>query len=308
MTAHLRHMASSVGGLLMPGSTGDGWELTEAETQEVVELALTEAKKLSKPLLIGVLKANAGDALAEIQKLTERFKAQSGRKEALEALQAVGVAGFAVCPPRGGNTTQQEMKVALTAILQTEVPLALYQLPQVTENEMGAELVSELASRYPNFILFKDSSGDDRVALSGLPLHGVFMMRGAENDYVRWSKSNGGPYDGYLLSTANCFAKELNEMIEQLDSGRKGEAEAISERVAVAVREAFALVQGLPQGNAFANANKAMDHFMAHGTGAEDAAPPRLHGGDFLPLEILVRTKDVLERDGLLAVKGYLPS
>jgi hypothetical protein len=132
------------------------------------------------------------------------------------------------------------------------------------------------------------------------------MMRGAESDYARWFKPNGGPYDGYLLSTANCFANELNEMTVHLNARRKEAAEAISERVAGAVRDAFALVQGLPQGNAFANANKAMDHFMAHGPRAENVPSPRLHGGESLPREILARTRDALERHGLLPAKGYL--
>jgi len=72
------------------------------------------------------------------------------------------------------------MEHGLTPTLELGVPVALYQLPQVTLNEIGPELVSNLAGRFPNFILFKDSSGGDRVVLSGMDLGGVFTMRGAE--------------------------------------------------------------------------------------------------------------------------------
>jgi hypothetical protein len=62
----------------------------------------------------------------------------------------------------------------------------------------------------------------------------------------------------------------------------------------------------LPHGNAFANANKAMDHFMAHGPRAASLPPPRLHSGEVLPPEVIARTGDALNRRGLLPAKGYL--
>ena len=72
-------------------------------------------------------------------------------------------------------------------------PIALYQLPQVTENEITPETVAELASRFPNFYLFKDTSGEDRVALADLDLQGVFLVRGAEGQYHQWPRAVGGP-------------------------------------------------------------------------------------------------------------------
>lgn len=77
-----------------------------------------------------------------------------------------------------------------------------------------------LAGRHPNFILSQDTSGADRVALSGLELEGVFLVRGAEGGYDRWTKP-AGPYDGCLLSTANTFAAELHEVQALLAAGRR---------------------------------------------------------------------------------------
>jgi len=142
MAAHLRNMSGNIGGLLMPGSTGDGWELSEQETEAVTEFALAQGARLKRAVLIGVLNADAGDALRHIGKWVERFRKRSGRTDDLEALLAVGACGFAVCPPRGESRTQQEMKAALASILEKQVPVALYQLPQVTENEMGPDLVA----------------------------------------------------------------------------------------------------------------------------------------------------------------------
>ena len=69
------------------------------------------------------------------------------------------------------------MTRALASILEAGFPTALYQLPQVTQNEFSPEVGSSLALRFPNFMLFKDSSGSDRVVSSGKSLGGVFTLR-----------------------------------------------------------------------------------------------------------------------------------
>ena len=63
--------------------------------------------------------------------------------------------------------SQAAIASALTPIFQLGLPIAMYQLPQVTGNTMMPELVADLAKEFPNLILFKDSSGTDEVALSG---------------------------------------------------------------------------------------------------------------------------------------------
>src|SRR6266700_3658311 len=57
--AHLRHMSPHVRGFLIPGSTGDGWELTDVEEGQLLEIALEQAQKLNLHLLIGALKPDA---------------------------------------------------------------------------------------------------------------------------------------------------------------------------------------------------------------------------------------------------------
>jgi len=98
----------------------------------------------------------------------------------------------------------------------------------VTENTMSPGLVAGLAALHSNFILFKDTSGADAVALSGENLHGVFLVRGAEGNYSRWLKEAGGPYDGFLLSTANCFGRELVQIIKDVGAGRRQAADQMS--------------------------------------------------------------------------------
>ena len=300
ITAHLRHLAPHVKGFLIPGSTGDGWEMSDMEIRELLALAQEQTAKLGLHLLIGVLKTEAGAACSVLR--------EQGRTLADEATQHATriTPAFTVCPPKGADLPQENIRNALAGILELGFPTALYQLPQVTQNEMSPETVADLAARFPNFILFKDTSGADRVASSGQDFGGVFLVRGAEGDYARWLKSGSGPYDGFLLSTANCFGRELHQVIELLHAGRRKAAQRLSDRLSAVVKEVFALVAGLPDGNAFANANKAMDHFFAHGPAAASVTPPRLHAGSRLPIEVIRQTGAALELHGFMPAAGYL--
>ncbi len=306
MAVHWTHLAPWVKGYLIPGSTGDGWELTRAETDLVLTFAREQAAKLNVHLLIGMLNPDAQAARQSIEQMMNAAGARVGSTNPENLALTSNPCGFTVCPPRGAQLTQEAMAAALTSILELGVPLALYQLPQITQNEMSAELVSSLAARFGNFFLFKDSSGADRVALSGKVPDGLFLVRGAEGDYARWLRGTDGPYDGLLLSTANCFARELAQMVECLAARRRTEAEQISARLSSVVAEAFRLVADMGAGNAFANANKALDYFFAFGPRAAEVAPPRLHAGVRLPAAIIRATGDALARHDLMPAKGYL--
>ncbi len=289
MAKHFEYLAPDVRGFLVPGSTSDGWELSEADEREVVDIALQQTGKVGAKLLVGILKSDLHQA-----------------RERLREIRGQTVCGFVVCPPKGKDVSQEEMGRQLRAFLEEGLPTALYQLPQITQNEMSAELVAELARDFQNFILLKDSSGADRVASSGKDLDGIFMVRGAEGEYARWSKSRGGPYDGFLLSTANCFARQLQQMVDALSAGRVEEGTKMSQRLSSVIGDVFRLVSGLAKGNAFTNANKAMDHFFAYGRRATKVPGPRLHAGIRLPVEMIQATGEILERQGFMPTRGYL--
>jgi dihydrodipicolinate synthase/N-acetylneuraminate lyase len=305
MAAHLAHLSPHIKGFLIPGSTGDGWELDGVETRQVLGIAFEQAARLDLQVLIGVLKTGRGEARESILETMASLRARSGKSDNEGALAAARVCGFTVCPPRGKELTQDAIQHDLEGVLQTGLPVALYQLPQITENEMSPRLVATLAGQFANFVLLKDTSGLDHVAKAGLDLGGVFLVRGAEGDYAQWLIGNGGPYQGLLLSTANCFARHFHEMIEYLGSGQFTRADNISTRVTAMVSEAFALVLPIHDGNPFANANKAMDHFFAHGPKAAAVTPPRLHAGSSLPFEVIRAIGDALQRHDLMPAKGY---
>jgi 4-hydroxy-tetrahydrodipicolinate synthase len=306
MTAHWRTMVDHVGGFLVPGSTGDGWEMDEAEIAKVLAVATRLAKELDTRVLIGVLRTDVDQMLDVIQTTVAQLCAGAQSPDPLTAMAAHNVAGFTICPPRGAKLTQSEIQKAIETILALQLPTAIYQLPQVTENEIAPETFEALAGAYPNFILFKDTSGKDHVPQAALGDHGVFLVRGAEGDYATWLKETGGCYDGLLLSSANGFAVELAEMIALLESNNPDAALHLSNRLSTTVAAAFDAVASIPDGTPFANANKAIDHIRAYGADALGVAPPLLHTGRRLPRAVIQDVIAILTSGGFLPETGYL--
>jgi dihydrodipicolinate synthase/N-acetylneuraminate lyase len=307
MHVHFNHVVPWVKGFLIPGSTGDGWELTEDETLEVADFAIQQARTHEISLLLGVLKADVETMKRTISSMIKMLQENpTGKKDAGQILQANHVCGFTVCPPRGKSFTQPEIEAGLSAILDMGMPTALYQLPQVTGNEVAPETFERLVQKYSNLVFFKDSSGQDNIATSDVYKGGVFLVRGAEGSYAQWLTGTGGSYDGFLLSTANCFSQNLSSLIESLEKNDLGKAREISERLTAAVSEVFALVQPLPYGNPFTNANKAIDHFFAFGPSANKIEEPMLHEKIRIPHDVIQATGAILTHHSLMPEKGYM--
>jgi 4-hydroxy-tetrahydrodipicolinate synthase len=306
MSAHLNQLTPWVKGYLIPGSTGDGWELNEEETLAVTEFAVRQVRARDLSLLVGILRAETKMVKKTMGSIRLLLELPTGLADHRQFLGASRVCAFAVCPPKGAARTQQEIYTSLSELMETDLPMALYQLPQVTENEVAPETFEALAAKFPNLIFFKDSSGHDRIAASSVSKGGVYMMRGAEGEYARWLKFAGGPYDGFLLSTANYFPAELHKLIESIEKGEMGLVHEISDRLTAAVLQVFELVQPLPRGNHFTNAAKAIDHYRAFGPLGRTKEGPMLHAGVRLPQHVIAETGAILDRFQLMPREGYL--
>jgi dihydrodipicolinate synthase/N-acetylneuraminate lyase len=303
---HWQHLAPYVKGVLVPGSTGEGWEMSDADIQRLLTIVLDVAKATDIRVLVGVLKTDLTAMLQCLDSTMAFLKRHTGASDAEEALRSSHVVGFTVCPPKGSHLDQEALARALSSVLERGLPTALYQLPQVTGNELSAQTVQALAAKHPNFYLFKDTSGTDRVANSQFNFEGVFLVRGAEGDYARWPKGTGGPYDGFLLSTANVFARELNAVQRFLDAGRRDQAQVPANRVSRVVEGCFSLVRGFPAGNAFTNANKLLDHLMAYSEAGLHREPPLLYSGVRLPVDFVKAAARLLRQEDLMPPRGYL--
>jgi dihydrodipicolinate synthase/N-acetylneuraminate lyase len=305
--SHLVFMAPYVKTHLIPGSTGDGWELSQKEIDNLIEFIITETRDVGIRLLIGVLRSDAEEAREDIKKTVRFLMDIAGSGDAEKALYSSGVCGFTVCAPKGKDIPQESMYEKLASILDLGYPTALYQLPQITENEIAPGTFERLAGKYANFYLFKDTSGRDQVALSGVDTGGVFLVRGGEGNYQRWYKASpGGLYDGFLLGSANCFASNYISMLQDIDSGRHEAAGIISDKITRLVSLAMGEAEKLSFGNAFANSNKAIDHFFAYGPEADKVIAPMTHSGKRIPSDFIRYIKNLLGKEGVLPEKGYL--
>lgn len=302
---HMEAIGGSVRGLLIPGSTGEGWEMTDDDILSVLGIVLDRSAKTVQRVLVGILKTELPAMLRSIQRISARLIDRTGSSSADEAFARSGVAGFTVCPPSGASLGQDEMRESLAELLRLGYPTALYQLPQVTKNEMSPDTVSSLAREFPNFILFKDTSGGDAVALSGKDFRGLFFVRGAEGAYRRHARLGGGAYDGFLLSTANSFPGELSAILSLLRKGEAERAARLSEDVAEIVTEMFSVVADFKAGNPFANANKAFDHIRAWGSRWKEHEPPLLYSGVRLPVKFLEHAARLLAAKGFSG-EGYM--
>ncbi len=311
MAAHIDHISPYVQAFLAPGSTGDGWEMRPEERSELIELLLPLAEQINGHLLVGVLETERGKAAAAVESV----------KAAYAPGETPGYTGVTITAPRGSDLSQTEIFDEISTVLELGVPTALYQLPQITENEIDPCTAEDLAKKYSNFYLFKDTSGKDKVARSGRMPDDLFLVRGAEGNYADWVKGLGGPYHGFLLSTANNFAPQLARILDLSSlasaQGAGGahsveaaeaaeEARSISEMLTTVVEVAFQSVDQLPFGNPFANSNKALDHIMAYGADFEKVQPPRTHSGNRIPVKIETDLAELLRRYNLFPQKGYL--
>ena len=304
MRAQLHHLAPNVGGFLIPGSTGDGWEMSKQQSQALVEIALQEVGAIKGKLLIGALAFETQTVLASIEDSLALIRMVSGASASEQAIAGSPVCGFTVCAPRGRDLGQDRIRSALDTVLALGVPVSLYQLPQVTENEISPQTIAELAAKYPNFYMFKDTGGSDRVANWGFDQ--VLMLRGAEGAYAEHLAVAGGTYDGFMLSAANGFSRELKAIRTDLEQGNTPRALALSRNLGQTVEEIFELAQPLPHGNAFANANKALDHFCAYGPGAACVPAPWLCAGHRLPKQFVEAVGAVLTQHRLMPTNAYL--
>ena len=152
----------------------------------------------------------------------------------------------------------------------------------------------------------KDTSGHDAAALSDADFDGVHLVRGAEGGYARWYKGCGGPYDGFLLSTANGFAPELRRILAYADDGKIEEAYALSDKLDELVTALFDMVASISVSNAFANAARIIDHLRAYGRAWAEASAPCLPDGSGMDADILAAGIARVQAMGVTIESGYL--
>lgn len=297
MKAHVGALRGHVRQFLIAGSTGDGWEIGESAYRDLVRLSLDPGTfGLETHLLFGALRPTTGEVVERIAILEEMLGA--------EPPQVARVAGVTVCPPVDPAATQAEILDHYAQVFAaTTLPVAVYQLPQVTGCVLEPRTVLDLV-RSGRVAMFKDSSGSDAVAAAGAAL-GAVALRGAEGNYAEALRP-AGVYDGWLLSTGNAFAGCLQEIAASLRTDDKAAATALSANLTRVVERVFNAAQQVGFGNAFSNANRACDHVLAWGARWRDADLPLSVSGAPLPLILLEEAELAMSNVQNVLARGYL--
>lgn len=296
MAAQIRAMRPAVRQFLLAGSTGDGWEITLEQFLDIVDLSRRQDAFGGCRMLFGVLRPGTDAVIGWAQAL-ERSLAEVG-------MPAGDYAGIAVCPPVMPDASQEAILAHYRAVLAaTTSPIAVYQLPQVTQCTIEPATMKRLAVE-PRISMFKDTSGSDTVVQSGL-VSDIVMVRGAEGGYVDALRPTGR-YDGWLLSTGNVFGKLLRRMLTLHTEGHSVRAAELSAMMTTMVNAIFREAAAVPFGNPFSNANRAADHLQATGRSWRSRPLPLTASGNVLPLELLEAVEDIIGHLPGLSEQGYI--
>ena len=68
---HLTKLSPVVKGILVPGSTGEGWEMNDDDVQQLLSIVLPAAEALGVKVLLGILKTDTRQMLTALDGLSE---------------------------------------------------------------------------------------------------------------------------------------------------------------------------------------------------------------------------------------------
>jgi len=207
----IRHVLPYVDGVVTSGTTGEFPYLTREEQRRLVEIAREEV----------------GD------KLVIAGCGASGTPEALtlarDAREAGADAVLVVTPyflhPSDKGIYQHFYDIA-TGV---DVPLILYNIPQVMDRYLPRRVVEDLAD-LPNVVGLKDSSGDLTYTMEILEYASdrIDLLIGHDEVVV---PALAGGVTGMILASAQVYPEVWREVLRLMGEGRVAEARALQRRV-----------------------------------------------------------------------------
>jgi 4-hydroxy-tetrahydrodipicolinate synthase len=207
----IRHCLPHVDGVVTSGTTGEFPYLTRAEQRRLVEIAREE---VGDKLVI----AGCG-ASGTKQALTLAADAQESGANAI-----LVVTPFFLHPSDKG-IYQHFYDIAT----QVDIPLVLYNIPQVMDAYLPRRVVEDLAD-LPNIVGLKDSSGNLTYTMEVLEYAGDRIDLLVGHDEVVVPALAGG-VTGMVLASANVYPEVWRKVLRLVDAGKVKEALAEQRRV-----------------------------------------------------------------------------
>jgi 4-hydroxy-tetrahydrodipicolinate synthase len=189
-------------GLFPGGTTGEGPLLTLDERRELAEIILKEAAG-RVPVIIQVGALTTRDTIALAQHA-----------------QAAGANAAAVVTPYYYRLTDEALFRYFEQVAASvpDFPIFLYNIPQLTGNNISSELVTRLVERCPNIIGMKDSSGSLATLTACLPLRaGHFNAVNGSDGMILAALAMG--INACVSGNANVFPELLVALYHAATSG-----------------------------------------------------------------------------------------
>jgi 4-hydroxy-tetrahydrodipicolinate synthase len=210
--ALIRHVLPHVDGLVPCGTTGEFNYLTPDENKRLVQIAVEEAG--GKPVIAGT--------------------GAPGTKQAVEltrnAQEAGASACLIVCPyflhPSDKGIYQHYYAIARAL---PEMPIILYNIPQVVDAYLPRRVVEDLAD-IPNIVGLKDSSGNLTYTMEVLEYAGDRINVLIGHDEVVLNALAGGA-SGMILASAQVYPAIWQGILQAMSNGDLKAARALQRQV-----------------------------------------------------------------------------
>lgn len=222
-----RQVAAGISGIVPCGTTGEGATLTEEEQRLCVSVA-REVCDGKVPVVAGV---GSND--------TRRTRA------AARAAAAAGADALLVVSPYYNKPNRSGMLAHYRAVAEeTGLPLMVYNVPGRTGQNLGAELILELAE-IPGVDAVKEASADlDQIASILAARPDGFGVLSGDDALALPTVALGG--DGIVSVVANEAPAEMARLIDAALDGRFDEARALHYRLLPLMRANFAESNPVP--------------------------------------------------------------
>jgi 4-hydroxy-tetrahydrodipicolinate synthase len=208
----IRHVIDDVDGLVPCGTTGEFNYLSPDENKRLVRIAIEEAQ--GKPVIAGT--------------------GAPGTKQAIELArnaQAVGATACLVVTPYFLHPSDKGIYQHFYEIAKAlpEMPIILYNIPQVVDAYLPRRVVEDLAD-IPNVVGLKDSSGNLTYMMEILEFAGDRIRVLVGHDEVVLNALAGGA-SGMILASAQVYPEVWQAVFEAVQAGDLARARALQRQV-----------------------------------------------------------------------------
>lgn len=197
---------AGVNGVLVCGSTGEAPNLTEAETERVIETAVIEAK--------GKVKVIAGAGTNSTHKSIKQIK----------RAESFGVDAVLVVAPYYNKPTQEGLYRHFRACAEaTNLPLIVYNIPPRSVVNILPATIERLITDCPNIIAVKEASGnlDQSTEIIQRCAERVTVLSGDDSLTLPILAVGG---KGVISVASNIVPEDVQAMVDNFLSGRVQEA------------------------------------------------------------------------------------